>query len=394
MQGVHAGVAPVAVEVVFGQGGLATAQFEQGGACREGNLGADGTGLGHRDGSGGHVVGSTVVTGAVQVFAGALEQGFCGVQADRQVAETLQRQRVIAGLVQAGVDPGAAAGAHEVQGIFIGGAGDAGVDGGMEDLRQRADRGGALEGALERHHVGGADVHVVEHHRAAAGGALAEAAPVVDHLQALAVGRDEDQVLHALFIDHRGGNALGVDGAGGVELAAVDAKAIAVAGQASGALVGGLGAQFGQGIAKAAAGQYFGVQALLLFGCAVYPQHFQAVEMVLRDLPERAVGLGDADDDLGQGDVGHAGAAEGLGHADGPQAGAGEQFQFGVRQAALAVAQGAVAAQVSGDFFGDVQGFGVVGDDVCSHGVSPGPWGRFAAHRDTRPLLQEVRDPL
>ncbi len=285
MQGVHAGVAPVAVKVVFGQCGLAAAQFEQGGAGREGNLGADGAGLGHRDGRGGHVFGSAVVAGAVQIFARALQQGFGGVQTDRQMAETLQRKRVIAGLVQAGVDPGAAAGAHEVQGIFVCGAGDAGVDGGMKDLRQRADRGGAFEGALERHHVGGTDIHVIEHHRAAAGGSLAEAAPVVDHLQALAVGRDEGQVLHALLIDHRSGNALGVYGAGGVELAAVDAKTIAVAGQARGAVVGGLGAQFGQGVAEAVARQYFGVQALLLFGCAVYPQDFQAVEMVLRDLP-------------------------------------------------------------------------------------------------------------
>ncbi|MNH21931.1 hypothetical protein D3C79_817670 [compost metagenome] len=101
--------------------------------------------------------------------------------------------------------------------------------------------------------------------------------------------------------------------------------------------------------------------------------------MVLRDLPQRAVGLRDTGDDLGQGDVGHAGAAKGLGHADGPQAGAGEQLEFGVGQAALAVAQGAVAAQLLGDVLGDIQGFAVAGDDFCSHVVSPGPLGRVAA---------------
>ncbi len=40
--------------------------------------------------------------------------------------------------------------------------------------------------------------------------------------------------------------------------------------------------------------------------------------MVLRDLPQRAVGLGDQGDDFGQGDVGNTGAAIFLGHADAP----------------------------------------------------------------------------
>ena len=261
-----------------------------------------------------------------------------------------------------------------MQGILVGGAGDAGVDGGVKKLRQRADRGGALEGALERHHVRCADVNVVQQNRATAGGALTKAAPVVDHLHALAIGRHEHQVLHALFIDHRRGNTLGVDGASRVELAAIDAKAVTVTAQAGGAFVGGLGTQLGQGIAETAAGQYFAIQPLLLFGAAVYPQYFQAVEMILWDLPQRAVGLGDAGDDLGQGDVGHASAAEGLGHTDGPQAGAGEQVQFAVRQPATC------RAWVSLVMILMVMGFS-------------GPWERDAAHRDTRPLLQGYAVP-
>ena len=193
------------------------------------------------------------------------------MQADGQVAEAFECQRVIGGLVQPGIDPRAAAGTHEVQGIFISGAGDAGVDGGMKDLRQRADRSRALEGALERHDVGSADVHVVEHHRATAGSALAETAPVVDHLQALAVGRDEGQLLYALVINDRSRDALGINGASRIELAAVYAETVTITAQASGALVGGLGAQLGQGVAETPAGQYFGVQALLLLGCTVYP---------------------------------------------------------------------------------------------------------------------------
>jgi len=84
--------------------------------------------------------------------------------------------------------------------------------------------------------------------------------------------------------------------------------------------------------------------------------------VVLRNLAKGGISLGDAGDDLGQGDIGHACAAEGFGDADGPQAGAGEQLQFGVGQAAFAVAQGAVAFELLGDMFGGSQGLAVAGD--------------------------------
>ncbi|MCY1188280.1 hypothetical protein D9M73_293650 [compost metagenome] len=60
---------------------------------------------------------------------------------------------------------------------------------------------------------------------------MAEAAPVVDDLQALAVGGDEGQLLHTLLVDDRRRDALRIQRAGGVELATVDAKAISVAAQ-------------------------------------------------------------------------------------------------------------------------------------------------------------------
>lgn len=90
MQGVDAGVAPVAVEVVLGQGGLAAGQLEQGGASGERDLGADRPRLGHGDGGGGQGLGVAVGLGEVEDFPGALEQGFGGVQADRQVAEAFR----------------------------------------------------------------------------------------------------------------------------------------------------------------------------------------------------------------------------------------------------------------------------------------------------------------
>ena len=52
------------------------------------------------------------------------------------MTEAFECERVVTGLVDPRVDPWPTAGAHEVQSVLEGSAGDAGVDGGMEDLRQ------------------------------------------------------------------------------------------------------------------------------------------------------------------------------------------------------------------------------------------------------------------
>ncbi|MNC42326.1 hypothetical protein D3C75_911390 [compost metagenome] len=127
--------------------------------------------------------------------------------------------------------------------------------------------------------------------------------------------------------------------------------------------MGGFGAEFGEGIAEALAGQHFGIKSFFLLVAAVHAQHFEGIKMVLRNLPQRAVGLGDQGDDLGQGDVGNTGAAIFLWHADAPQARAGKHFQFRVWQAALAVAQGAIAFEIFGQIAGDNQGLLIAGDD-------------------------------
>ena len=85
--------------------------------------------------------------------------------------------------------------------------------------------------------------------------------------------------------------------------------------------------------------------------------------MVLRNLAQGRVGLGDQGDDLRQGDVGHACTAVCLRHADAPQAGAGKHVQLGQRQAAFAVALGAVAAEVFGQVAGDNKGLFIAGDN-------------------------------
>ncbi|MNG41646.1 hypothetical protein D3C84_1309750 [compost metagenome] len=57
------------------------------------------------------------------------------MQANAQVAEALDGQRVVDGFFMRGVDPWPGFGPHEMQRVFIGSAGDAGVDGGVKNLR-------------------------------------------------------------------------------------------------------------------------------------------------------------------------------------------------------------------------------------------------------------------
>ncbi|CRQ17876.1 hypothetical protein PAERUG_E5_London_17_VIM_2_12_12_02151 [Pseudomonas aeruginosa] len=275
-------------------------------------------------------------------------------------------QWVGAGLVDAGVDPGPGALADETQGVLEGAAGDPGVDRRVEDLRQRADGGRALEGVLERDHVLGGHRYPVEQRRTAAGGALTEAGPVVDDFQPGAVARDEGQLLAALVVHCQGRHPLRVECAGAVELAPVQAVAVAVGAQAGTALAGGTRADLGQGVAETLAGQGGAEQATFLRRRAVHPQHFEGVEMVLRNLPQGTVGGADDRHHLRQGHPRDAGPAVFAGHRDAPQAGAGEQFQFFQRQAPLAVALDAFAGEQGGQLAGRFQGFVVAADAMGS----------------------------
>ena len=280
-----------------------------------------------------------------------------------QVTEAFEGQGVFAGDIRGGVDPGPGFCTHKVQGVFKGRSGDTGVDSRVKNLRQRAYRGRALEGGLEGDHVLGGDQYIVEHHRATARGALAKSAPVIDHVQAVAVAAHKRQMLDTVIVYDRGRNPLRIQRAGGVELAAGDAVTVFGPGQVSGAVMGSFSADFSQGIAEALPGQHFGIQPLFLLVCAIDPQHFECIKMVLRDLSQGGVSRGDQRDHLGQGDVGHPRATIGLGHANAPQAGMGKQLKLIKRQAPFAIAQGAVALEMCGQFTRYAQGLGIAVDN-------------------------------
>ena len=101
--------------------------------------------------------------------------------------------------------------------------------------------------------------------------------------------------------------------------------------------------------------------------------------MILRNLPERSVGLRDACDHFRQGDAGHLGTAVSLRHGDAPQPALGEQVQLCIGQPPLTIAYHAVAPQLLGNVFGDRQGLGVVGNQKWGHQCSPEPE-RYGGH--------------
>ena len=115
----------------------------------------------------------------------------------------------------------------------------------MKNLGERTDCSRTLESALKGHHIVRLDVHLCEAHRAAACGPLTEPAPVIDDMHALAVGRNEHQLLPPLLIDHGRWDALRIERARRVELATIDAVAVAVSGQTCTAVTSGFSADFG-----------------------------------------------------------------------------------------------------------------------------------------------------
>ncbi len=148
-----------------------------------------------------------------------VEHGFRGAHADAQVADLLDGVGVFPGMLLVGVYPWPRVAAHLLHGLGEDATGDAGVDGGLDELRYGAGGGGAVEGAVHRDDVLDRHPHVVQDDGAAGGGALAEAGPVVDHRQPRRVARDERQVRALLGVEADDRYPVGEQGAARIELA-------------------------------------------------------------------------------------------------------------------------------------------------------------------------------
>ncbi|MDT4854073.1 hypothetical protein FQZ97_883600 [compost metagenome] len=316
----HAGVAPVAVEVVAGEGGAGAAQFEQAIGRLDGDFRGQHLGLRHGHRGARYVLRVRRRTGGVQSFAGALQQRIGGLDADTEVADLDDGQRIFAGLVHAGVDPRAGLLADEVDGVAQGSAGDAGIDGGGGELGERAGEGRAFVGAVGGEQVECRYPQVARQHRAAGGGALTDAGPVVDDDQARRAARDEDQLRLVVLVDSQHRQPVRVQRSGAITLAAVDHMLATVAADRRADVLHVAPAGFRQRVGEAIALQRQVEEETLLLFAALQADVLQQAVVVLRNLPEGRVGGRDDGDHFGQRGVAHFSAAKHLGHGDAPEA--------------------------------------------------------------------------
>lgn len=105
VQRVRAGIAPVAIKLIFRQRGARAGQFKQLVTCKNGDLGAQHFGFGCGDGSGGHRFFTGCGDSNIDQLSGAPQQRFGGMQTDLQVADGCNGERIVAGALLAAVDP-------------------------------------------------------------------------------------------------------------------------------------------------------------------------------------------------------------------------------------------------------------------------------------------------
>src|SRR5471032_3451491 len=223
------------------------------------------------------------------------------MQFDVQLADIGDHIQVIAGAFDLGVDPWARAFTHEGDGVIEGPAGDAGVDGRLDQLRDGALDVRAFADAPVLYHQFGVHRYPVKQHGAAGGGALAEARPIVNDAQPLRATAHKSHDLFAVIVQRLHLHPMGKQRAGGVELLAADHVAVAFGGEPRFEFQGVFGAAFRAAITDAPAVEDALEQLFFLaFGGSAL-QQIQDAEVVLRDLPEGRVRRADDREHLGQG---------------------------------------------------------------------------------------------
>src|SRR4029077_10370188 len=106
------------------------------------------------------------------------------MQSDVELADLIDGQWIFRGALPPAIDPGPRPMANPRDGFLNSGAGQTKLNRRMNDLRQRSQRRRLIERFLIWHANVCRDEHILQTGRAAASGPLAEAAPVIDHLEA------------------------------------------------------------------------------------------------------------------------------------------------------------------------------------------------------------------
>ena len=146
-----------------------------------------------------------------------------------EVADLRDREDVLVAVLLAAVDPGPHMAAHEADRLLDRAARNAGVDRRLNDLRHRAVRRGTLAAEIGRDHGLGPNADVVDQNVAARRRALAEARPIVDDRQSGRRARRDREMDIAVFVDRADVDEMGEQGAGRIELLAIDDEGSAIA---------------------------------------------------------------------------------------------------------------------------------------------------------------------
>ena len=371
----------MAVEVVRGQGRAGSAELVQpvGGVQR--GLRAERLGFRDRDRGARDAVLVRGMRRRVDHAPRPHQERLRRILPDHELAHQRHGVGVVGSALDAAVDPGARMAAHEVDRLGDRFAADADIHRGVDDLRQRSHRRRPVEGVAERDHVRSLDGHVLEHGGAASGSALPDAGPVVVQRDARRGRVDQREHDPVLVVPGKGRHGVREQGAGRVELAAVETQPVVLAAKPGAVVVHVLRAGLAQRVAEAAAGQHAPEPMPLLFFRSGQADRLDHKEMVLRDLPQATIGGRDQRRDLGQGAGTHRRTAVLARHGDGPQAARRIALDLVARQAPLAVARRRVAPELTGQRAGDGDRLGVVAYDVRGGG---GRSGAHAARSATR----------
>ncbi|MNP05406.1 hypothetical protein D3C76_973590 [compost metagenome] len=217
---------------------------------------------------------------------------------------------------------------------------------------------------MGRDHRAERDLHRVQGHATAGGGALAESVPTVDHRQTGIVTLDEGDERLVLFVDRHRRHDVRKQRAGAVELLAVDLRGVVVEVNTGFKSPGVFAFRFREGVAEAVTLQHFAEVVLLLLFAGGLHQDVEHAKVVLRDLAQGRISGGNDLDHFGDGHIRHSGATVGFWHGDAPEAASGELVELGNRQTSFAIAHAGFDGESRRELVGDGNRFRIRADHM------------------------------
>ncbi len=259
------------VEVMLAKRRLRARQFEEFLARQQSDFSGQNFGLAHC-----HRRQSNIILGRFALCGdhikrprGTFEERLRSVQLDMQVTDLAHGQRVVARTLDATVNPRPRPRAHKRQRIGQRRLRDPGVDCRLDNLRDRTIQRREIGNAMRREYIRSRHAHRFEHHGSACRGPLAEARPVVDHIQARCALRYISEPALAFLVETQHRHEMCKQRTGRIELGTVDHIVVAVTPHARLQIEHVLRAFLGEAIAEALAAQYLSeeVALLLLSAC-------------------------------------------------------------------------------------------------------------------------------